>query len=129
MGATSIGARSSACVQDAPTADGALLAAVARSLLLPLIREAVRLELEESRNGEADPLVDVADALPLSRRAAYALARSGKISGAAKVGKKWMARRSAVAALIERRPRLATSQSRTALVTGTCARSRGRSVE
>lgn len=87
---------------------------MARAVLLPLVREAVRLELAERAETEADPIVDVATVLPVSRRTAYALARAGKIAGATKVGKKWMARRSALAALLDQhhaRPRPAATAS------------------
>lgn len=72
----------------------AALEAIARAVLVPVVRAAVRLELEERRAADADPLVDVAEGLPLSRRTAYALAREGKIPGARKLGKRWVAHRS-----------------------------------
>ena len=49
--------------------------------------------------------VDVATALPIGRRAAYALARAGKIEGARLVARRWLARRAAIDAYVESRVR------------------------
>ncbi|MBK6463150.1 MAG: helix-turn-helix domain-containing protein [Myxococcales bacterium] len=59
--------------------------------LLALVRTAVREELASTRS-ESDP-IDVCEALPLSRRVVLGLCRAGKIQGARKVGKRWLARR------------------------------------
>lgn len=53
-------------------------------------------------------LVDVTKALPMPKRSALALARSGAIRGAVKVGRVWMATRAALAAyLASRAPTMA----------------------
>lgn len=71
--------------------------------LLALVRAAVREELAIAR--EESDLVDVTKAIPLSRRVVLGLCRDGKIHGAKKVGKRWLAKREDVEAFLASAPR------------------------
>lgn len=96
--------------QDQPTAPTIVVLTPAE--LLALVRAAVREELAIAR--EESDLVDVAKAIPLSRRVVLGLCRDGKIHGAKKVGKRWLAKREDVEAFLASvepsRPRTAPAE-------------------
>ncbi len=69
-------------------------------LLVPLILEALR-------GATSAPLVDIAAAVPASRRSLYRAARAGEIAGAVRVARRWCAPRESLDAWLRARgPRL-----------------------
>lgn len=83
--------------QPAPTS----LVVMTHAELLALVRTAVREELATARE---PTLLDVCASLPLSRRVSLNLCRAGKIHGAKKVGKRWLARREDIEAFLATTP-------------------------
>jgi len=70
------------------------------ALFIEMIRKVVR---EELAGREPDQLEKLVETLPLTARRVNALARSGAIEGAEKIGRSWVARRSAIDAYLEAR--------------------------
>ncbi len=83
-----------------PDLDRALrpLAALLAPLLAPMVAKELRSKATE--DDTADPWVDQTHS-PLGRRAHCRACSAGKIEGARKLGKKWLARRSALDAYVQ----------------------------